>query len=348
MKPRDIGLLGGLLIVLAGVAIIAVSTGAFHIPVAHVIDALLQPAGLSIGSRLTTEQAAVLWSIRLPRTAMGLLMGAGLAVAGAILQSLFRNPLADPGLVGVTSGAALAAAAVIVLSSTVFAGLARSLGLFTLPLAAFGGSAAVILLIYRLSTHGGVTLLPMMLLAGIALSSVAGAGVGLFIFIATDDQLRTLMFWTLGSLAPSTWSVLTITTPVVLACVAIAHWHAPQLNALLLGEAEAAHIGVDVQRLKRMMIVLCALTVGVLVAFCGPVGFIGLVAPHCVRLLSGPDHRVVLPGCALLGAALTAAADLIARTAFAPTEIPLGILTALLGAPFFLFLLLRERRTWGL
>lgn len=344
---RGAALLLILSIVLMIVMVVAAGTGAFQIASLQVLDALLNPLGITLASGVTDQQSVVLWNIRLPRVLMGAVLGAGMAVAGAMLQGLFRNPLADPSLVGVSSGAGLAAAFVIVLG-TGLPGFAKALGVFTLPLAAFLGGLAVTLLIQRIGTRRGVTLMPMMLLAGIGMAAIAEAGIGLLSYASNDEQLRSLSMWRLGSLGPTNWITLSLAAPVVGTTLAIALWIAPRLNALLLGESEAMHLGVNVQILKRQVIGLAALTVGVLVAFCGMVGFIGLVAPHCVRLVNGPDHRLVLPASALLGAALVVAADLIARTAFAPAEMPLGVLTALMGAPFFLVLLVRERRSWGL
>ena len=344
---KDRGLLFSLTLLLIVVVVLAAGTGAFHITPLQVIDALLHPLGLNMSSGLSEQQNIVLWNIRLPRVVMGVVLGTGMAVAGGLLQGLFRNPLADPSLVGVSSGAGLAAAAVLVLG-THLSGFAKVLGLFTLPLAAFSGGLAVTLLIQKISTRQGITLMPMMLLAGIGIAAIAEAGIGLFSYVSNDEQLRSLSMWRMGSLGSSNWLTVSVAAPIIGISLTMAFWIAPQLNALLLGEAEAMHLGVNVQNLKRKIISLSALNVGVLVAFCGIVGFIGLLAPHCVRLVNGPDHRGLLPASALLGATLVVTADLIARTAFAPAEMPLGVLTALMGAPFFLILLLRERRSWGL
>ena len=294
------------------------------------------------------QHEAVLWSIRFPRVILAAFLGAGLAVSGAMLQGLFRNPLADPGLIGVTSGAALTAAFTIVLGATLLPGLTQLLGPFTLPLSAFLGSVITTVLIHRLATSNGSTSLAVMLLSGIAVNAVVGAGIGVMTYIATDQQLRTLSFWSLGSLGGANWTSISIVAPCVLMALAFGCRKAPELNLMLLGEAEAAHTGVSSQSLKSWIILLSALAVGALVAFCGMVGFIGLVAPHCIRLIYGPDHRVLLPASALVGAVLVIIADSVARTAFAPAEMPLGILTALLGAPFFLVLLMRQSRAWGL
>jgi iron complex transport system permease protein len=338
--PRSLAL-SVLLLLLAATVIAACGTGAYYIAPLDVLAALFR-------SGTNPQDEAVLLSIRLPRVVLGALLGAGLAISGAMLQGLFRNPLADPGLIGVTSGAALTAAFIIVLGATFLPGTTKTLGPLTLPIAAFFGSLATTLIIHKVSTSHGHTSLPIMLLAGIAINAVVGAGIGLMTYIASDQQLRTLSFWSLGSLGGATWLACAIVAPCVVVAIVVARVKAHDLNLMLLGEAEAKHTGVNVQQLKRWVIVLAALAVGALVSFCGMVGFIGLVAPHCIRLALGPDHRVLLPASALLGATLTVIADTVARTSFAPAEMPLGILTALIGAPFFLVLLLNQRRTWGL
>ena len=333
-----------LLAILAVTVIIAVSRGAYVISPRAVIQVLLAPLGIEVNAGATAQQAAVLWSIRLPRVLLGVLLGGGLALAGAMTQGLFRNPLADPGLIGMTGGAALAAAFVIVVGATAIPGLTKILGGLTLPVAAFCGCLVTTFIIYRLATTNGATVVSVMLLAGVAVNAMAAAGIGSFTFIATDEELRTLTFWTMGSLAPANWGVVAIVAACVGLACGVGFMQAAPLNALALGEAEAGHLGVPLQRLKLAVIVLSALAVGALVAFCGMVGFIGLIAPHGVRLLGGPDHRVVLPGAALLGAILAVAADTVARTMVAPAELPMGILTAFIGAPLFIYLLLRQRK----
>ncbi len=321
--------------------LLAAGRGAYAIDSTAVIAILLDRLGLEVGA-FEQQQAAVLWSIRLPRVLLAAVVGAGLGMAGAALQGLFRNPLADPGLVGVSSGAALAVALTIVFGNVMWSG-AAVLGIWLLPLAAFSGAALAAWLVYRIGRTGQSVSVAAMLLAGIAINALAVALIGLASYLATDEQLRNLTFWSLGSLSAASWQV----TGLVAGGVSIALltlWRLGKgLNALALGEAEARHLGVAVERLKRLAILATALAVGASVAFCGMIGFIGLVAPHCVRLLAGPDARIVLPGAALLGAILTVSADLVARTLAAPAEIPIGVLTALLGAPFFLALLLRAR-----
>jgi iron complex transport system permease protein len=288
------------------------------------------------------RDAAVLGVVRAPRVLMAALVGAGLGVAGAAMQGLFRNPLADPGLIGVSAGAALAAVAAIVLGGSLFGAAAGVLGLWLLPVAAFAGGLAATLLMARLGTVGGVASVATLLLAGVAVNALAGALTGVLIFMADDRQVRDITFWTLGSLAGARWVqlpvvLLLVGLPALLLCTL-----ARPLNALLLGEAEAFHLGVRVEAVKRIAVVLAAVAVAAGVAFTGLIGFVGLVVPHLVRLGFGADHRLVLPGAALLGAALLVLADLAARSLVAPAELPVGVVTALLGAPFFLWLLRRR------
>ncbi len=331
----------GLAVALTAACVASVGVGAVPIPPSAVLAALSGAVGLD-GGAATDQQAAVLLSIRLPRVLLGVLVGSGLAVSGALMQGLFRNPLADPGLVGVSSGAALGAALAIVLASS--AGVtALALGPALVALSAFLGGLATAAVVYRIATRGGRTSVATMLLAGIAINALCGAGVGVLVLFADDGQLRDLTFWTLGSLGGATWAALAVVAPLVLAVVLAAPVLARPLNALLLGEAEAGHLGIQTERVKRVAVGGAALAVGAATAAAGLVGFVGLVAPHLVRLGLGPDHRALLPASALAGALLVVTADLAARTALAPSEVPIGIVTALVGAPFFLWLLLRER-----
>jgi iron complex transport system permease protein len=323
----------------AGAAAWAVATGPMPIGPGELVRLLAAALGFEIV--VDPQQAAVLGSIRAPRVALALLTGAGLGLAGALMQALFRNPLADPALVGVASGAALAAALVIVFGG---AWLAVGLGRYALPAAAFAGALAVTALVYRVGRTDGAASLPTMLLAGIAVNSAAFAGVGLLTFVADDQQLRDLTFWNLGSLGGATWSVVLIVAPFVLAGAAVALALAAPLDALSLGEARAAHLGVDVARVKLVAVVLTAMLAGTVVAFSGVIGFVGLVAPHLVRLACGPDQRTVVPGAALVGALLVVIADAVARTVASPADLPLGVLTATIGAPLFIGLLYGMRR----
>jgi iron complex transport system permease protein len=291
-----------------------------------------------------SQGAQIVQAIRLPRLMLGLCVGAVLGVCGAALQGLFRNPLADPGIIGVSSGAALAAGLVIVAGNATAPAFMTIAGPYALPLAAFAGSMAAILTIYALAHRSDTTSGASLILAGIAINAVAGSALGYLTFMSSDDQLRELTFWTLGSLGRITWESLLPATALMIMAGLFMLRAAPALNAYLLGEREAAHLGVNVEWMKRFVIGLAALGVGAAVAVTGIIGFVGLAAPHIVRLFAGGDHRIVLPGSALLGALLVICADLIARTAAAPAELPIGVLTGALGGPFFLWLLGRYRR----
>jgi iron complex transport system permease protein len=342
-----VGVLTALLVVMV---IAAAGTGAVPIAPGQVLAILGERVGLALPWAFEPQQANVLVAIRLPRVLLGVLVGAALATAGAALQGLFRNPLADPGLVGVTNGAALAAAAMIVVGHGGLPGPAwQALRPFALPLAAFAGGLLTTLVVYRIARFGPHTVVATMLLAGVALNALAAAGTGFLTFVASDEQLRSITFWYLGSLGGTTWQALVVAGPLLALALAVILRTARPLNALLLGEDEAGHVGVEVDRVKRILVVATALAVGAAVSVAGAIGFVGLVTPHLLRLSIGPDHRTLLPAAAALGATLLLGADLVARTVVAPAELPIGIVTAGLGAPFFLWLLLRDRRrTWAL
>lgn len=300
-------------------------------------------AKLATGEALSQMERVVLFDIRLPRLAMGVLVGAALAVSGAAMQGLFRNPLADPGIVGVGAGAGLGAILAIVLGALLPAWLIDLTGNQLTPFAAFLGGWGSTILLYRVSTRGGRTSVATMLLAGIALGALAGALSGILVYIADDRQLRDLTFWGLGSLAGASWAKVMAAGPMIVLAIGAAMALGRGLNGLALGEATAAHIGIDVQRLKSLAILTVAGATGAAVAVSGGIGFIGIVVPHLLRLASGPDHRTLLFNCALLGAILLILADVIARVIIAPAELPIGIVTAVLGAPIFLWILLRRR-----
>ena len=327
----------GVGVVLLAISFIAGSArGAYAISPFQLWNVLVD---MLAGSAQPTPEHLVFMNIRLPRLLLGVAAGAALGMSGALMQGLFRNPLADPGLIGVSSGAALAAGMTIVLGSMWFPDMPRTLGSWTLVATAFAGSLLVTVLVYALSQQDGATRVGIMLLAGVAINALAGAGLGYLTFLATDEQLRNIQFWLLGSLGGTRWSAVALVFSMVAVAVAAGFTLARPLNAIALGEAQAALLGVPVERVKRFAVLLTALAVGAVTATTGIIGFIGLVAPHCVRLVAGPDHRIVLPGSALLGAALVLAADSVARTVVKPAELPLGVLTAFVGVPFFLLLL---------
>lgn len=286
--------------------------------------------------------AQVFWHIRAPRLALGALAGMALGLAGALVQGLFRNPLADPGLIGVNAGSALGAACFIVLVPWLGGSMSAAFTLWGVAgamLSAFLLGVLTTWLVWRLSREHGQVSVTRLLLVGVAVNALAGSGLGLLSHMATDSQLRALSFWMLGSLAPSHWLAVACVLPALLLSAAWSLRLSGSLNTLSLGEAQARLSGVDVLWLQRRCVAVAALAVGSVTAVIGMVGFIGLLAPHVVRLIAGPDHRAVLPGSALLGASLVLLADTVARTAFAPVELPLGVLTGLIGAPFFLWLL---------
>lgn len=344
---------GGWVLIAAGVffsaALLAsLAVGPVLIAPSHVIGILVDAmSGMRAGEGTAMRDAIVVLDIRLPRTLLAILVGSGLAVAGAVLQGVFRNPLADPGLVGVSPGAALAAVLWIVLGSSLALYLPEAASVFGLPLAAFLGGLVTTMLLYRLATREGRTSIAMLLFAGIALGALAAAGTGLAIFVASDQQLREFTFWTLGSLGGANWTKIAVSAPFVLVLMIGALRLARGLDALALGEAEAFHVGINTERLKRAAIVFVAAGVGASVAVSGVIGFIGLVVPHLLRLSAGPAHGRLLIGCALLGGGLLTAADIVARTVVAPAELPLGVVTAILGAPYFLFLVQRNRAALG-
>ncbi len=330
-------------------AVVALGCGAFPMRVIDVFSILLSQIGMDgihSAEPYSVQQEAVLLSIRLPRIGVGVAAGAALAMSGAALQGLFRNPLADPSLIGVSGGAALAVSCVIVLGATTLKGVSHALGIYTLPLAGFAGGMVATFFVYVLARHEGRTSLVTMLLAGISVNAIALAAIGLFSFVANDEQLRNITFWSFGSLGGANMQMLIVMLPPLLVAAVVLWRVAPGLNALMLGEQEAAHLGYDTQRLKRIIIVVSALCAGIVVSMCGMIGFVALVAPHMVRMVCGPDNRVVIPAAALTGAILLLISDVIARTLVAPTEMPIGILTALIGAPFFMMLLFKQRREW--
>jgi iron complex transport system permease protein len=268
---------------------------------------------------------------------LGCLVGAALGKSGAALQGVFRNPLAEPALVGVAGGGSLGAVAAIVLGFSV-------LGRWSLPAAAFTGAFAATLMVYAIARSDGRTSVETLILMGIAVNAITGAATGYLTIQADDAELRSIIFWSLGSLGGSTWEVVRISAPFILPAALLALRWGRALNLLALGESEARHLGINTERLRLTLIGLCALMTGAAVAMAGIIGFVGLVVPHLVRLLAGPDHRTLLPASALGGALLLVLADLAARTLVVPAELPLGVVTTLVGGPFFLWLLYRSKQ----
>jgi iron complex transport system permease protein len=323
-------------------AVLSLSIGATGITLAsvpRVVSAMI--SGRYDGD--AAREQLVLLDIRMPRLLLGMFVGAALAVAGAMMQGMFHNPLADPGLIGVSSGAALAAVATIALGNGIAAPWIRTFGAYALPFSAFiGGFATTMILIAAINRQGTLSLAAL-LLAGIALAAFNTALIGLIAFASNDRELRDLTLWMLGSLSGASWPKVLAISPFALFVGLALPRLTRGLNGLLLGEAEAFHLGINVERTKRIVVVATSAAVGAAVAVSGILGFVGIVVPHVVRLLAGPDHRVVLPASALLGATLLLCADICARMFVAPAELPLGVVTAMIGAPIFLHMIVRLR-----
>ena len=325
---------------LAVAAVVAVGRGAVAISPGDILAAIGDGLGIDLGP-VSPRELAILEMIRIPRVVLAALAGAALGGSGAALQGIVRNPLADPTLIGISGGAALGAVSWIVLGSRALA--AAALGPWPLPAAAFVGALAAALIALGLAQVEGRTSGATLLLGGLGLASLAGAGYGIVLYLADDGALRSITFWSLGSVGGATWPVvLAAAVPIGIALASLPRL-AGDLDRLALGELEARHIGVDVERLIRRVALLVSLAVGAAVAACGVIGFVGLVVPYLARSALGPGHRTLVPASALGGAVLLVLADLVARTVVAPTEIPVGIVTAALGAPVLLALVRRGR-----
>ncbi|MEM8699461.1 MAG: iron ABC transporter permease, partial [Pseudomonadota bacterium] len=318
-----------------GLALAGLALGPVEIPPGRVIATLMGQG--------TPVETAIIWQIRLPRILLGVAVGTALALSGASLQGLLRNPLADPGLIGVTGGASLGAVAVIVLGGLVAGSLPAWLLPWLLPLAAFLGAGIVITFVFALARSAGETSVATLILAGVAVNAIAGAAIGAMVYISTDDQLRDLTFWTMGALGGSGWSLVAAASLLTFATAPVLFRQSRALDLFQLGERAAFHAGLDVEGVKRQIAIATALAVGAVTAAAGPIGFIGLVAPHLARLALGPRHVVLLPASVLLGICLVLAADLAVRLAVPPAEPPIGLATSLIGGPFFLWLLIRTR-----
>ena len=340
VKARRVTL--GLLLMLVVTCVANLSIGASE---ASLRTAVMD---LALGRGLSDLNRIIIWDIRLPRLAMGILVGAALAVSGVVMQGLFRNPLADPGIVGVSAGAGLGAVTAIVFGGILPAPVLAWIGDGLIAIAAFLGGWASVLILYRVSTRQGQTSVATMLLAGIALAALSGAVSGVMIYMADDQQLRDLTFWGMGSLAGATWIKVTTAAPIILASISCTLFLARALNGLAMGEAIAHHMGIPVQRCKNIAILTVAGATGAAVAVSGGIGFIGIVVPHLLRLSTGSDHQRLLMNSALLGATLLLCADMISRVVVAPAELPIGIVTAILGAPVFFWILLRRHGSMGM
>ncbi len=329
----------GLSLALLAGCLLSAAIGAYSIPIGDVLGSLQHRIGLG-GQPLDRVGESVLWNVRLPRVVLALLVGASLGCAGALMQGVFGNPLAEPGVIGISAGAAVGAVASIALGLTFF-------GNWTITVFAFIAGLGTVLLVYTLSRSGGRTEVVTLILTGIAVNAFAGALIGLFIFFADNAQITQITFWQLGSLSQATWPKVLAVLPCALAGLLIAPFYARKLDLLALGERPARHLGVDVERLRITLVLVVALLTAAAVAVAGIISFVGLLVPHLLRMANGPGHRFLVPGSALGGALVLVAGDLAARTVAAPAELPLGVLTALFGSPFFFWLLRRTRRKQG-
>lgn len=329
-----------LMVLLAGAALLAVAAGSVGLAPAEVAR-ILWHAVPGFGAGVTPDwpasHEAIVLSLRLPRVLLAMAVGAALAVAGGAFQGLFRNPMADPYIIGVSSGAALGAALAITLRPSF-----SVLGLGSVPAAAFLGAVLAVFTVYAIARVGNQVPVGNLLLSGVALSSFLSALVSLVV-VLSRSQIHEIVYWLMGSFAGRGWLHLGVALPYLVLGAGVLLYHARDLNALLMGEEEAVHLGVAVDRVKRIILVAASLLTAAAVATCGTIGFVGLIVPHIMRLLVGPDHRSLLPVSALAGALLLVLADLAARVVVSPAELPVGVVTAFIGGPFFLYLLKRSR-----
>ena len=333
----------GLMVILFSCFLIAISVGSMPIDFGHILTHF-NP----LSNQDTPEQIAlVLDKIRLPRTILAILVGATLAACGTITQGLFRNPLADPSLIGVSAGASIGATFMIIIGSHWFndnSVIYANLGFSVVSIGAFLTALITVFLVYKLSTSERGTSVATMLLAGIAITALAGSFTSLLQYISDDQSLRRVSLWQMGGLDGANFSQVILMTLVFVVISFGFMRKAQALNSLLLGESEARHLGIPVQRVKLQLITLVAAGVGIAVSISGGIGFIGLIVPHIMRLLIGPNHRFLIPATLVAGALLLLLADTLARTIISPAEIPVGIITAILGAPFFISLLNNQRK----
>lgn len=345
MKKKFIYIILVVLLLIA--AAVSLSVGAMDIPLKQVWLILLNKIGLYHGSSIDEQYLGVLEIVRMPRVLLGILVGAALGMSGASIQGIFRNPLAEPGLIGISAGASFMSAAVITLESVLLEGLSSLSGYYLLSVAAFAGAAIASVIVYQISKTNGRPNIATMLLAGIAINALANALTGLLSFLSNDQQLRTITFWMLGSLAGATSETVISVAPFIIIPLILLPMQGKMLNAFVLGESQAEQLGMRPASIKQRVVLLSTLAVGASVAVSGIIGFVGLLVPHIVRLIGGVDNRYVLPASALLGALVLTVADMLARILLPPAELPIGVITALLGAPVFLSILIKDKKKFS-
>lgn len=332
---------GGLLLIV--LAVIALYVGVYNFGGSSPFTVLWKV--ITRDPQLPLSDKYILWDVRLSRIVMAVLVGSMLAVSGTALQGLFKNPLATGDLIGLTSGATLMAAIAIVLGSSFRVYLPEAVQFSLVGLSAFVGALFSMLLVYRISTSGGKTNVVMMLLTGVAITAIGFSITGFLIYISKDDQLRDLTFWNLGSLAAATWTKNLVLLFVLLISYFVLMPKGKALNAMMLGEKDAQHLGINVEKLKKQIVVITALMVGTCVAFSGAIGFVGLIVPYILRLLFKSNYYFILPLSAIFGAVLLLVADTFSRSIVAPSELPIGILTALMGGPIFIAILMKHKKS---
>lgn len=333
-----------LILLLVGCILLSAGVGAVHLSVGEIVGILRHKAG-DENIAVNPIHAGLFFQIRLPRTFLCVLVGAALSVSGAMMQSLFRNPIVEPGLIGTSAGSALGAALLIVLGKASFFDSLSFFGDLLLPLCAFAGGLVATLLVYYFSASLNKVNVSIMILAGIAINAIAGGATGFLAYIARDPQARSITFWNLGSLSGANWKIVFIVAVSTLLGIVLSLRFAKPLNALQLGDSEAGYLGVNTERMKISVILINTLLVSVATSMVGVIAFVGLIVPHFLRLLKGSDNRYLIIGSALLGAIVLIAADMLCRVIIAPAEMPIGIVTAFVGAPIFLWLLSRYKNT---
>lgn len=296
-------------------------------------------------SDLSLSDKYIVWDVRASRIVMAIIIGSMLSVSGTSLQGLFRNPLATGDLIGLTAGATLMAAITIVLGGHFREYLPEAVQFSLVGIAAFIGSLLAMLLVYKISTSGGKTNVVMMLLTGVAISAIGFSITGFLIYISKDEQLRDLTFWNMGSLAAATWTKNIILAVILAISYFILLPKGKALNAMMLGEKDAQHLGINVEKLKKQIVIIVSLMVGSCVAFSGTIGFVGLIVPYILRLLFKSNYNFILPLSAILGSVLLLTADTVSRSVVEPSELPIGILTAMMGAPIFIAILLKFKKS---
>ena len=335
-----------LILILIILSIISLGYGPVELSIKQIFDIIFYKINLNNGLSFNLIQETVFWNIRLPRLLLGLIVGLALGSTGAILQGLFRNPLIDPGFIGISSGAAVGAMISIMFSSIAY-NIFKISHFILLPLLAIIGAFIVTMMIYKMSKVENKTNIMAMLLSGIAINALAGAIIGIFVSISSDSQLRSFTFWTLGGLDRSNWNIVGISYLIISINFFLVFSLKDKLDIFMLGDSEALCLGINVEKLKKRIILISSIMVGVTVAFCGMIGFIGLVTPHLIRLLIGPNHRYLIPGSAILGSIILVLSDLISKSVIAPAQLPVGVVTSSIGAPIFIWLIYNQKKRIG-